>query len=137
MWAIGVIAFIMLAGYAPFYGDSPAELFERILAADYAFVDEDWEDVSDTAINFIRRLLIRAPAARMTAAQALAHPWLAGDSVVSTGEEKIAEDMSSYVAERRAGRQDQYKKKRRERKTSKRTHGQSDKVKNKNLFFLE
>ncbi|KAH3759626.1 myosin light chain kinase [Pelomyxa schiedti] len=75
MWSIGVISYILLCGYPPFYADSLPELLERIQNCDYQMEDEDWCHVSSEARDFVRQLLVRCDS-RMSASQALAHPWL-------------------------------------------------------------
>ncbi|KAN0062324.1 hypothetical protein ACQY0O_005206 [Thecaphora frezii] len=76
LWSTGVIAYALLAGYTPFYGDDQPTLFQQILKMDVEFEPEYWSDVSDTAKDFILRCLCPADR-RMTAKQALVHPWLA------------------------------------------------------------
>ncbi|KAI9003085.1 kinase-like domain-containing protein [Gaertneriomyces semiglobifer] len=79
MWAIGVITYVLLCGYTPFWAgkdNSNAVLFKAILDCDYQFDEEYWSEISETAKDFIRKLLIVDPTHRMTAAQALEHPWL-------------------------------------------------------------
>lgn len=76
MWAIGVIAYFLLCGYTPFDRDSSEQEMQAILNADYAFEPEEyWRGVSSTAKDFIRRLLVVDPKARLVAHQALEHPW--------------------------------------------------------------
>ncbi|KAJ3370372.1 hypothetical protein GGF31_004203 [Allomyces arbusculus] len=77
MWAIGCITYFLLVGYTPFDRNSTADEIQAIIAADYAFTPEEyWVHVSDTAKDFIRGLLMLDPNERMTARQALEHPWL-------------------------------------------------------------
>eukprot|EP01092_Planopodium_desertum_P007503 TRINITY_DN3080_c0_g3_i6.p1 TRINITY_DN3080_c0_g3~~TRINITY_DN3080_c0_g3_i6.p1 ORF type:complete len:333 (+),score=40.68 TRINITY_DN3080_c0_g3_i6:117-1001(+) len=78
MWSVGVISYILLCGFPPFYGESVPELFEQILAAKFDYPDEYWENVSDDAKDFINKLLVVDPEERMTAEVALKHKWLAG-----------------------------------------------------------
>jgi calcium/calmodulin-dependent protein kinase I len=75
MWSVGVILYILLVGYPPFYADSDPELFKKIMACDYEF-GEGWDVVSDSAKDLIRNLLVKDPKKRFTATQALNHPWL-------------------------------------------------------------
>ncbi|KAF2278292.1 calcium/calmodulin dependent protein kinase-like protein [Westerdykella ornata] len=78
IWAIGVITYFLLCGYTPFDRDSNLEEMQAILVADYSFTPlEYWSGVSNTAKDFIRRCLTVDPAARMTAHEALSHPWIA------------------------------------------------------------
>eukprot|EP01106_Pelomyxa_sp_JSP_P001988 TRINITY_DN12_c0_g3_i1.p1 TRINITY_DN12_c0_g3~~TRINITY_DN12_c0_g3_i1.p1 ORF type:complete len:147 (+),score=31.09 TRINITY_DN12_c0_g3_i1:366-806(+) len=75
MWSIGVITYVLLCGYPPFYSDHVAELLEKIQKYDFQFYSEDWAHISRHARDFIRRLLTPT-VLRMTADQALLHPWL-------------------------------------------------------------
>ncbi|WFD15804.1 calcium/calmodulin-dependent protein kinase [Malassezia arunalokei] len=78
MWAMGVITYFLLCGYTPFDHDSQKDEVQRILTADFRFEPAIyWQGVSQQARDFIGRLLTVDPEQRMTAKQALAHPWLA------------------------------------------------------------
>ncbi|KAL0581683.1 Calcium/calmodulin-dependent protein kinase type I [Marasmius crinis-equi] len=80
VWAMGVIAYFLLAGYTPFDRDSQQAEMEAIIAGDYKFEPHEyWANVSDTARDFIRDCLTIDPANRPTAEQALNHKWLADD----------------------------------------------------------
>lgn len=46
MWSVGVIAYILLCGFPPFYGDTIPEIFEQILDAEYDFPEEYWNEIS-------------------------------------------------------------------------------------------
>ncbi|SYW80354.1 related to calmodulin-dependent protein kinase [Ustilago bromivora] len=76
IWSCGVIAYALLGGYTPFYGQDQPSLFQQILKMEVQFEPEYWSEVSDTAKDFILRCLCPADK-RMTAREALAHPWLA------------------------------------------------------------
>ncbi|OZJ06237.1 hypothetical protein BZG36_00835 [Bifiguratus adelaidae] len=76
MWSIGVITYVILCGYSPFWGEDQAALFESILSGEYQFDEEYWSDVSKEAKDFIRGLLILDPSKRMPAQGALQHPWI-------------------------------------------------------------
>ena len=76
MWSIGVILYILLCGYPPFYADNAPALFKKIMDVEYDFDDPSWEDVSDDAKNLIRALLVKEPKDRLSAAQVLEHPWV-------------------------------------------------------------
>jgi len=75
MWSAGVIMYILLCGYPPFYSDNDAELFESIMQAKYQFHSPYWDHISDEAKNLIRSLLVPNPEKRLTADQALAVTW--------------------------------------------------------------
>jgi tRNA A-37 threonylcarbamoyl transferase component Bud32 len=76
IWSIGVITYVLLCGFTPFYGDNQRQLFERILHAKFDFPSPEWDDVSATAKDFVSKLLVVNPADRLSAEQALAHPWI-------------------------------------------------------------
>jgi len=99
MWGIGIITYILLAGYPPFYGDNDTQLFEKIMNADYDFDDECWDDVSELAKDFIRHLLVKNPDERFTAEQALDHLWIT--STVPDKSLNIHQRMSQYNLQRK------------------------------------
>ena len=79
LWAIGVITYFLLCGYTPFDRDSDFEEMQAILGADYSFTPvEYWRGVSAQAQDFIRRCLTVDPQQRMTAHDALQHPFVVG-----------------------------------------------------------
>ncbi|KAJ3391187.1 hypothetical protein HDU84_006401 [Entophlyctis sp. JEL0112] len=77
MWAVGVITYVLLVGYTPFWGESQADLFEAIKTGDYQFEPEYWDSISANAKDFISKLLVLNPDGRLTASEALKHEWLA------------------------------------------------------------
>eukprot|EP00029_Vermamoeba_vermiformis_P003987 TRINITY_DN1451_c0_g1_i2.p1 TRINITY_DN1451_c0_g1~~TRINITY_DN1451_c0_g1_i2.p1 ORF type:complete len:260 (+),score=120.22 TRINITY_DN1451_c0_g1_i2:498-1277(+) len=103
MWGIGIITYILLAGYPPFYAENDTALFEKIMNAEYDFDDECWDDVSDLAKDFIRHLLVKDPKERYTAEQALKHPWL-NQTDASDKQLKIGRKMSEYNMKRKEQR---------------------------------
>jgi len=76
IWSIGVITYVLLCGYPPFYGEVQKELFENILAGNYDFPDPEWTDVSEEAKDFIRKILVVDSQQRATAEHCLNHPWI-------------------------------------------------------------
>ncbi|SLM36531.1 calcium calmodulin-dependent protein kinase [Lasallia pustulata] len=78
VWAIGVITYFLLCGYTPFDRDSNLEEMQAILIADYTFTPlEYWRSISLSARQFIQRCLTIDPTQRLTAHQALSHPFVA------------------------------------------------------------
>uniref|UniRef100_UPI0037E80F6D serine/threonine-protein kinase H1-like n=1 Tax=Semicossyphus pulcher TaxID=241346 RepID=UPI0037E80F6D len=77
MWALGVIAYIVLSGSMPFEDDSRTRLYRSIVRGKYSFHGDPWPSVSNLAKDFIQRLLPVDPATRLTADQAIRHPWVA------------------------------------------------------------
>ncbi|KAL0382468.1 UNVERIFIED_CONTAM: CDPK-related kinase [Sesamum calycinum] len=76
IWSIGVITYILLCGSRPFWARTESGIFRSVLRADPNFYDAPWPSVSPEAKDFVKRLLNRDHRKRMTAAQALTHPWL-------------------------------------------------------------
>eukprot|EP00013_Stygamoeba_regulata_P026867 CAMPEP_0177655894 /NCGR_PEP_ID=MMETSP0447-20121125/15240_1 /TAXON_ID=0 /ORGANISM="Stygamoeba regulata, Strain BSH-02190019" /LENGTH=296 /DNA_ID=CAMNT_0019159903 /DNA_START=29 /DNA_END=919 /DNA_ORIENTATION=+ len=102
LWSIGVITYILLCGFPPFYNDSLPDLFEQIMKAEYDFPEEYWSEVSEDAKDFIRRLLQVDPTARMTTKEASAHSWLQGHAP-STALGGVKDQMKKFVAIRKTG----------------------------------
>ncbi|XP_061363009.1 CDPK-related kinase 5-like [Gastrolobium bilobum] len=76
VWSIGVIAYILLCGRRPFWARTESGIFRAVLKADPIFYEPPWPSLSDEAKDFVKRLLNKDPRKRMTAAQALGHPWI-------------------------------------------------------------
>ncbi|KAF5750298.1 CDPK-related kinase 7-like [Tripterygium wilfordii] len=77
MWSIGVMAYILLCGSRPFWARTESGIFRAVLKADPSFDEAPWPSLSPEAIDFVKRLLNKDYRKRLTAAQALSHPWLA------------------------------------------------------------
>ena len=84
LWSIGVIVYILLCGFPPFYGDNDAQMFKKIKAGTYKFLAPYWDPISADAKDFVAKLLVVDPRKRMTAAEALNHRWLGRTSHAST-----------------------------------------------------
>eukprot|EP01088_Endostelium_zonatum_P016445 TRINITY_DN4445_c0_g2_i1.p1 TRINITY_DN4445_c0_g2~~TRINITY_DN4445_c0_g2_i1.p1 ORF type:complete len:364 (-),score=97.35 TRINITY_DN4445_c0_g2_i1:49-1140(-) len=83
MWGIGVITFILLCGYPPFYSEDDDEVFDLIAEGNFEFAPSHWDDKSDSAKDLIRKLLVVDPQLRLTAEEALKHPWVKGGEATS------------------------------------------------------
>lgn len=75
MWSVGVILYILLCGFPPFYHEEAKKLFERIKKGVVEFPDPYWSRVSLPAKDLVRQLLA-SPSTRLSATAALQHPWL-------------------------------------------------------------
>jgi calcium-dependent protein kinase len=93
MWSIGVITHILLSGCPPFDGDTDHQIFESVKLGFFNFSAPEWDDVSSAAKDFIRCLLRRDPSKRLTASEALSHPW-----IVCSSSTRIARRLSSCSA---------------------------------------
>lgn len=76
MWSVGVITYTMLCGYPPFHGDNNNEVFKKILNCELVFFENDWKNISREAVHFISKLIVEDPETRLSATDALKHPWM-------------------------------------------------------------
>ncbi|KAM9296193.1 myosin light chain kinase, smooth muscle-like [Gastrophryne carolinensis] len=83
MWSLGVICYILLCGDSPFQGDNDAETLRNITSGTWDFDEETDAILTDSAKDFIRRLLLKNMRSRLTAEQALDHPWMKAEEVSS------------------------------------------------------
>nr|XP_044613808.1 calcium/calmodulin-dependent protein kinase type 1G isoform X1 [Equus asinus] len=81
-WSIGVITYILLCGYPPFYEETESKLFEKIKEGYYEFESPFWDDISESAKDFICHLLEKDPNVRYTCEKALRHPWIDGNTAL-------------------------------------------------------
>jgi len=95
MWSAGVICYILLCGFPPFYHENIPLLFESIMKADYDYPAEYWDHISDDAIDFIDSLLVVDPKKRASATQALKHKWLTGNAP-DTALPKVSGQLERY-----------------------------------------
>ncbi|XP_055608815.1 calcium/calmodulin-dependent protein kinase type 1 [Uranotaenia lowii] len=83
IWSIGVISYILLCGYPPFYDENDANLFAQILKGEFEFDSPYWDEISDSAKDFIKNLMCVNVEKRFTCKQALAHAWISGNAASS------------------------------------------------------
>jgi len=76
LWSVGVITYLLLCGFPPFYGESLPEVFEQIMKAEYDFPEPYWNDISNEAKDLIKKFLVVDPKKRYSAKQGLKHPWI-------------------------------------------------------------
>jgi calcium-dependent protein kinase len=76
LWSCGVIMYVLLCGYPPFYGETDADVLTKVRLGNFTFNAADWKNVSEDAKNLIRMLLKMNPRDRYTAEQAMNHVWI-------------------------------------------------------------
>uniref|UniRef100_M4DKC1 non-specific serine/threonine protein kinase n=1 Tax=Brassica campestris TaxID=3711 RepID=M4DKC1_BRACM len=91
MWMVGVMTYVLLSGSRPFWAPTEYELFRAVLKTEPSFEEAPWPSLSPDVVDFVKRLLHKDYRKRLTAAQALCHPWLVGSH-----EMKIPCDMIIY-----------------------------------------
>jgi serine/threonine protein kinase len=98
LWSVGIVAYILLCGYPPFNGANNEEVYDAVRRGRYRFHSEEWSRSSRESRDFVRRLLRKNPLERMTARQAMDHPWMRKHVVVDRDE--------GFATTRDEGRQD-------------------------------
>uniref|UniRef100_A0A8C9RNW0 calcium/calmodulin-dependent protein kinase n=1 Tax=Scleropages formosus TaxID=113540 RepID=A0A8C9RNW0_SCLFO len=84
LWACGVILYILLVGYPPFWDEDQHRLYQQIKAGAYDFPSPEWDTVTPEAKDLINKMLTINPAKRITASEALKHPWISHRSTVAS-----------------------------------------------------
>ncbi|XP_004502721.1 CDPK-related kinase 4-like [Cicer arietinum] len=97
LWSIGVISYILLCGSRPFWARTESGIFRSVLRANPNFDDTPWPSISPEAKDFVKRLLNKDHRKRMSAAQALSHPWLRDERNVIPLDILIYKLVKSYV----------------------------------------
>ncbi|KAF5925005.1 hypothetical protein HPG69_008681 [Diceros bicornis minor] len=93
MWSVGVIAYMLLSGLSPFLGDNDAETLNNILVCRWDLEDEEFQNISEEAREFISKLLIKEKSWRISASEALKHPWLSDHKLHSRLSAQLASDF--------------------------------------------
>uniref|UniRef100_A0A3Q2P1H0 calcium/calmodulin-dependent protein kinase n=1 Tax=Fundulus heteroclitus TaxID=8078 RepID=A0A3Q2P1H0_FUNHE len=103
IWACGVILYILLVGYPPFWDEDQHKLYQQIKAGAYDFPSPEWDTVTPEAKNLINQMLTINPAKRITADQALKHPWVCQRSTVASSmhRQETVECLRKFNARRK------------------------------------
>ncbi|KAH8079154.1 serine/threonine kinase [Aureococcus anophagefferens] len=109
IWSLGVIAYILLCGFPPFYDENQGKLFKKIQRCQYTFTRPYWDQVSDGAKKMITTMLVVDPAKRATAQGVLDDPWMAADGGAKDAKDAegarhldgFRENMARYNARRK------------------------------------
>lgn len=81
IWSAGVIIYILLSGVPPFWAETEQRIFEEVLHGDLDFSSDPWPNISGSAKDLVRKMLVRDPRKRITANEVLCHPWVQVDGV--------------------------------------------------------
>ena len=76
MWSIGCILYVLLTGFPPFGGHTDAETLAKVSLGKYSLQELEEEEVSEECLDLLKRLLTLDPDERISAAEALEHPWI-------------------------------------------------------------
>ncbi|TYZ59269.1 hypothetical protein PybrP1_007626, partial [[Pythium] brassicae (nom. inval.)] len=102
LWSLGVITYILLCGFPPFYDENNAALFASIKSGIFDFPSPYWDCVSTSAKDLISRLLVVDPKKRFTAQNVLDHPWISDvHNVSDQALPHFTAEMKRYNARRR------------------------------------
>ncbi|ODH12603.1 CAMK/CAMK1/CAMK1-CMK protein kinase [Paracoccidioides brasiliensis] len=101
MWSMGVITYTLLSGYSPFRSENLQDLIDECLSGRVVFHERYWRDVSKDAKDFIHTLLEPDQTKRATSQEALAHPWLKGESA---SDHNLLPELKAYMAKARLKR---------------------------------
>mmetsp|Transcript_19152 Transcript_19152/g.45134 ORF Transcript_19152/g.45134 Transcript_19152/m.45134 type:complete len:129 (-) Transcript_19152:151-537(-) len=101
MWSVGVILYILLCGFPPFYEEELPKLFATIMAGKFDFPSPWWDAVSTDAKDLVNKLLVVDANKRYTAAQVLAHPWIAGSAPSDKQLTEAVSSLKKYNAHRK------------------------------------
>lgn len=83
VWSLGVILFVFLCGYPPFEGDNNKEIFRNVLKQPLTFDPADWNTISETAKDLVRKMLNKDADTRISAQECLEHPWFTSNDIDS------------------------------------------------------
>jgi calcium/calmodulin-dependent protein kinase I len=103
MWSAGVILYILLSGYPPFFDEHEPRLFDSIMKAEYEFHPQYWDHISKEAKDLISKLLVVNPLKRLTAKEALHHPWFSCESSkIPLMTPQMSERLKKHNSERKS-----------------------------------
>jgi len=100
-WSIGIILYILLCGFPPFYDDDNDKLFELIAKGKVEFPSPYWDNISDPAKDLIKKLLNVDPEKRLKSDDILSHPWMVGDVTPRKNLPNITSKIREYNAKKK------------------------------------
>lgn len=93
-WALGVITYILLCGYPPFYHEDDQELYQQIMEGEYEFDSPYWDEISQEGKDFVRSLMTLDPNSRYDCETALENSWISGDTALK---KNIHDSVSTQI----------------------------------------
>mmetsp|Transcript_47296 Transcript_47296/g.90280 ORF Transcript_47296/g.90280 Transcript_47296/m.90280 type:complete len:325 (-) Transcript_47296:800-1774(-) len=93
LWSAGVVLYCILVGYPPFYDENEPMLFRKIKLGQFSFSGAEWEAISDSAKDLIKRLLTTDPKKRITPEQVMEHPWITSSN---PNPKNLAQTVENY-----------------------------------------
>lgn len=97
LWSLGVILYILLCGFPPFYDESTAGLYRQIKKGQYDFPDPYWTDITDQAKDVVKGLLTVKPKKRWTPDDLLSSAWVGGEASTKKFDKRFADNMKLTV----------------------------------------
>merc|ERR1712100_553149 len=104
MWSLGVIMYVLLCGYPPFYGETDAEVLTKVRLGNFSLNAEDWKDKSEYCKNLVRMCLKMNPKDRPTPEQALNHEWFKNTADASAAAPTDSNFLEKFKAFRNASK---------------------------------
>ncbi len=101
-WSIGVVLYILLCGFPPFYDDDNVVLFDKIKKGEYDFPSPSWDNISQEAKDIIKGLLVVDPMKRTTPEELLKNPWVLGN-VEASKDKNVLIKMKEWNSKRKLG----------------------------------
>jgi len=100
MWSVGVILYILLCGFPPFYEEELSALFKQIMSGRYDFPSPWWDNISKDAKDLVQALLVVDPKKRLTATEVLKNKWIQGNAPKENLQETL-KSMKKFNARRK------------------------------------
>lgn len=97
LWSLGVICYMLLCGAPPFWGSTDREILRRVKSATVTFPVDLFKDASEAAIDFVQKLLVRNVDKRMTAEQALVHPFISEKDTMAVVAKEAYDSLGEYL----------------------------------------
>lgn len=105
IWSLGVILYILLVGYPPFNGSEDKKIIDAVKKGVYTLDEPEWDDVSSEAIDLVKKCLTYDPEKRISASEALEHPWFKkfakGEKVKKSLASKALSNLKNFRAEQK------------------------------------